>query len=129
MATTQYVYHLLARSQYHGDVADGDVRLDAEYQFPDGTRVVLFAVENAEYPGGVNYRFAYLDVGFARTLLRYDNSRVPPPRGGRPPPPPGDGRHSGPVRRLRIPRRPVLEGGERGSCRTRITTATSTKLV
>ena len=58
-------------------MADGDVRLDAEYQFPDGTRVVLFAVENAEYPGGVNYRFAYLDVGSGRTLLRYDNSRVP----------------------------------------------------
>lgn len=58
-------------------MADGDVRLDAEYQFPDGARVVIFAVENAEYPGCVNYRFAYLDAVSGRNLLRYDNSRVP----------------------------------------------------
>ena len=58
-------------------MADGDVRLDEEYQFPDGARVVLFAVENDEFPGGVNYRFAYLDAGSGQNLLRYENSRVP----------------------------------------------------
>ena len=58
-------------------MADGDVWLDDEYDFPDGTRVVLYAVENGAYPGGVNYCFAYVDPGTGRTLLRYDNSRVP----------------------------------------------------
>lgn len=57
-------------------MADGDVRLDDEYEFPDGTRVVLYAVENSEYPGGVSYRFAYFDPETGRNLLRYDNSRT-----------------------------------------------------
>lgn len=58
-------------------MADGDVRLDEEYQFANGRRLVLFAVENGEYPGGVSYRFAYFDPRTGATLLRYDNSRVP----------------------------------------------------
>ena len=58
-------------------MAEGDVRLDDEFEFEDGTRVVLFAVENATYPGGVNYRFAYVDPGAGEELLRYDNSQVP----------------------------------------------------
>lgn len=57
-------------------MADGDVRLDDEYAFPDGTRVVLFAVENEAYPGGVNYRFAYFEASSGENLLRYDNSCV-----------------------------------------------------
>lgn len=58
-------------------MADGDVWLDDEYEFQDGTRVVLYAVENGAYPGGVNYRFAYFDPGTGRNVLRYDNSRTP----------------------------------------------------
>lgn len=58
-------------------MAEGDVRLDDEFEFEDGTRVVLFAVESAAYPGGVNYRFAYVDPDVGEELLRYDNSRVP----------------------------------------------------
>lgn len=58
-------------------MAEGDVRLDDEYSFTDGTRVVLYAVESAGYPGGVNYRFAYVDSKTGTELLRYDNSRVP----------------------------------------------------
>lgn len=58
-------------------MADGDVRLDEEYEFPDGTRVVLYAVENPDDPGGVNYRFAYFDPETGRNRIRYDNSRTP----------------------------------------------------
>lgn len=58
-------------------MADGDVRLDEEYEFPDGTRVVLYAVENSAYPGGINYRFAHFDPETGRNLVRYDNSRIP----------------------------------------------------
>lgn len=58
-------------------MADGDVLLDTEYTFRDGSRVRLFAVESSAYPGGVNYRFQYYDPETGRTLLRYDNSRIP----------------------------------------------------
>lgn len=58
-------------------MAEGDIRLDDEFEFEDGTRVVLFAIENAAYPGGVHYRFAYVDPNAGEELLRYDNSKVP----------------------------------------------------
>ena len=58
-------------------MADGDVLVDAEHTFRDGTRVRLFAVESSDYPGGVNYRFQYYDPETGDSLLRYDNSRVP----------------------------------------------------
>ena len=58
-------------------MADGDVLVDTERTFQDGTRVRLFAVESSEYPGGVNYRFQYYDPESGSEFLRYDNSQVP----------------------------------------------------
>lgn len=58
-------------------MADGDIRLDDEVEFQDGTRAVLFAVESSDHPGGINYRMAYFDPETGDMLLRYDNSRVP----------------------------------------------------
>jgi hypothetical protein len=57
-------------------MADGDVVIDSEQSFPDGTRVRIFAVESSTYPGGVNYRFQYYDPSTGGEFLRYDNSRV-----------------------------------------------------
>jgi hypothetical protein len=57
-------------------MVDGDVLVDAEYTFRDGTRVRLFAVESSEYPGGVNYRFQYYDPETGTEFLRYDNTQV-----------------------------------------------------
>lgn len=50
-------------------MADGDIRLDAETDLPNGTRVRLFAVESSEYPGGVNYRFHHYDPNSGRQIL------------------------------------------------------------
>ena len=57
-------------------MADGDVLVDVERELADGTRVTVFAVENASYPGGVNYRFAHYDPDSGSGILRFDNSRV-----------------------------------------------------
>jgi hypothetical protein len=57
-------------------MTDGDVLVDSEQSFPDGTRVRIFAVESSKYPGGVNYRFQYYDPVTGDEFLRYDNSRV-----------------------------------------------------
>lgn len=58
-------------------MADGDTLIDEEREFPDGTRATLFAVENSDYPGGVNYHFAYYDPDAGEGVLRFDNSQVP----------------------------------------------------
>ncbi len=58
-------------------MADGDVLVDTEKTFRDGTRVRLFAVESSDYPGGTNYRFQYYDPDAGNEFLRYDNSQVP----------------------------------------------------
>lgn len=58
-------------------MAEGDVQLDDEIEFADGTRAVLFAVESSGYPEGVNYRLAYFDPATGEELLRYDNSQIP----------------------------------------------------
>ncbi len=58
-------------------MADGDVLVDTEHTLRDGTRVRLFAVESADYPGGVSYRFQYYDPETGDSLLRYDNSQIP----------------------------------------------------
>ena len=58
-------------------MANGDIRLDDEFEFSDGTRVTMFAVENSEYPGGVSYRLAFFDPAMGENILRYDNSQVP----------------------------------------------------
>jgi hypothetical protein len=57
-------------------MADGDVVIDSEHSFPDGSRVRIFAVESSTYPGGVNYRFQYYDPTTGNEFLRYDNSQV-----------------------------------------------------
>jgi hypothetical protein len=58
-------------------MADGDVLVDTEHTFRDGSRVRLFAVESSEYPGNVNYRFQYYEPETGEGFLRYDNSQVP----------------------------------------------------
>jgi len=58
-------------------MGDGDIQIDTETQLRDGTRVRLFAIESADYPGGVNYRFHHYDPESGRQILRYDNSQVP----------------------------------------------------
>ena len=57
-------------------MADGDVVLDrnVEVDAEDGTRVQLFAVEDASYPGGYYYRFQYYAPGEGEEILRYDNA-------------------------------------------------------
>jgi hypothetical protein len=57
-------------------MVDGDVVIDSEHSFPDGTQVRIFAVESSTYPGGVNYRFQYYDPSTGNEFLRYDNSQV-----------------------------------------------------
>lgn len=58
-------------------MSDGDVLIDDDREFPDGTRATLYAVENSDYPDGVNYRFAHYDPNAGRGILRFDNSQVP----------------------------------------------------
>lgn len=57
-------------------MADGDVVLDrnVEVDAEDGTRVHLFAVEDASYPGGYYYRFQYYAPDEGEEILRYDNA-------------------------------------------------------
>jgi hypothetical protein len=43
----------------------------------EGTEVILFAIENSDYPGGCNYRFQYFQSENGDRILRYDNSQVP----------------------------------------------------
>jgi hypothetical protein len=64
---------MMARS---GSMADGDVVLNrnVEIDAEDGTRVQLFAVEDASYPGGYYYRFQYYAPEEDEEILRYDNA-------------------------------------------------------
>lgn len=55
-------------------MADGDVVLDRNFEFDDGLRVELFAVEDSSYPGGFYYRFQFYDPEVGKTILRYDNA-------------------------------------------------------
>jgi len=56
-------------------MADGDVVLDRNFEFDaeEGTRIELFAVEDATEPGGYHYRFQYYAPTGGEELLRYDN--------------------------------------------------------
>lgn len=57
-------------------MADGDVVLDRDFEIDAerGTRVQLFAVEDASYPGGYYYRFQYNLPAEHEEILRYDNA-------------------------------------------------------
>lgn len=57
-------------------MADGDVVLDRniEIDAEEGTRVQLFAVEDASKPGGYHYRFQYYVPEDGEQILRYDNA-------------------------------------------------------
>jgi hypothetical protein len=58
-------------------MADREPLIERERTLPDGTRLELFAIENPDYPEGVNYRFAYFDPEAGENTLRYDNTQVP----------------------------------------------------
>jgi hypothetical protein len=56
-------------------MSENPVHTDIQTEFPNGTRLDLYARVNSEYPGGYTYRFAYFDPENGN-ILRYDNSRV-----------------------------------------------------